>query len=130
MANFHIQMTAGKQYSLAELESKLRFNSNFDFCSRVEHRFDGADLLLLTFEQLFYRAHGTISLSVLLTESCNLQTADLIASGGGDGWSWSGGACRSFAKEAAVILTSCGFSDLNPEPEDKLHQKIFNYFFD
>ena len=35
MANFHIQMTAGKQYSLAELESKLRSNSNFDFCSRM-----------------------------------------------------------------------------------------------
>ena len=130
MATFHVQMTAKKQHPLSILEEQLCISRNYEFCSKAEYSLAGSTVLLLTFEQYFCRAGGTISLSVLLTESGDQQTADLIATGGGEGLSWSGGACRSFVKEVAEILASCGFADTNPEPEEKLHKKIFNYFFD
>ena len=130
MATYHIQMTAQKQYPLSHLEEQLRTSCNYSFCSKAEHSLSCSALLLLIFEQYFYRSSGTISLSILLTETGNQQTADLIASGGGEGLSWSGGACRSFAKEAAAILSSCGFTNTTPEPEEKPYKKILNYFFD
>lgn len=130
MATFHIQMAAQKQYSLPELEQSLRANRNFEFCTRTEQTFDDAAVLLLVFEQIFIRASGTISLTVLLTEKGDQQTADLIATGGREGLSYSFGACRSFVREAAAILEPLGFSALNPEPEKKLHQKVLDYLFD
>lgn len=130
MAVYQIQMTAQKQDDLTELEHALCSNQNFEFLCRTERSLTDSHILLLAFEQTFMRAGGTISLSVLFTETGEQQTADLIASGGGEGLGFSGGSCRSFVKEAAAILASYGFTDINPEPEEKLHQKILNYFFD
>ena len=129
MATFHIKMAAQKQYSLSALTEQLDSNRNFDSCGKSEHHFSDSHVVLLVFEQYFVRASGTISLSVLLTESGNQQTADLIATGGGDGLSWSGGACRSFAKDCAKILEAFGFRDLDPEPETKV-SKLLNFFMD
>ena len=129
MATFHIKMAAQKQYSLSALTEQLDNNPDFDSCSKTEHHFSDSHVVLLVFEQYFVRASGTISLSVLLTETGDQQTADLIATGGGEGLSWSGGACRSFAKDCAKILQTCGFWDLDPEPETKV-SKLLNFFMD
>jgi len=130
MASFHIKMTAQKQMTLSKLENHLRSNSNAEFLSRAEYQFGDSHVLLLVFEEYYYRASGTISLTVLLIEHTDNQTAEIIASGGGEGTNFSFGACRSFAKSCMKVLENCGFAGSDPEPEKKLTKRVLEYFID
>ena len=116
--------------SLEQLEEKLRETLQCDFQTSVVHSSPHMEVRLLVFEQYFYRASGTISLSVLLTQTNETQTIDLISSGGGEGLSYTFGACRSFVEEFAAHLESYGFHDPDPEPNKSIVSKLFHYFVD
>jgi len=66
---------------------------------------------LLSFEKYFMRNGSYASLTVLLTENGNVQTADIIGSGGGEGiFNLSWGANSDFADMAERVLSKNGFA--------------------
>jgi len=65
----------------------------------------------LSFEKFFMRAANYCSVTVVLTEYGQNQTAYIVASGGGNGGvNFSHGANRKFATECAEVLESFGFT--------------------
>ena len=131
MAVFHMEMKSTGGIPLSEPEAQFRkpiYDCECVF--GITRALPNGEMRLLVFEQYFYRAKGTITLTLQLTDAEGTQTADLVASGGGEGLSYSFGACRSFVKWAAGILQDYGFRDTNPEPERNLPRKILDYFFD
>ena len=65
---------------------------------------------LLSFERYYWRNESTASLTIMLTEHDNIQTADVIASAGGRGiFNISRGANSDFAQDASDILERHGF---------------------
>ena len=79
--------------------------------AHLEHTAGDVQSVLLVYERYYARVSGYASLTILLTEHGQTQTADLISSGGGDGYlNLSLGANRSFAKEYAKALEECGFT--------------------
>lgn len=129
MAVHHIQMTAVKEKELSELHALLEKELQIEFLCKVEHQPDSIKLMLLVGEDIFLRAQGTISLTVLLLEKDSIQTAEIISSGGGEGHSFAFGANRSFAKYCEKALETCGFRNTAPAPKKKL-PKILQYFTD
>ncbi len=127
MAIHHIQMQAVKQMDLPEILTRLEKELQIEALCKTEHTLDGAELLLLIFEDIFLRAQGTISLTVLLLEKDGLQTAEIISSGGGEGHSFAFGANRSFASYCEKALQGCGFQNTEPEPEKK-KSNIWEFF--
>ena len=129
MAVHHIQMTAVKEKELPEIHALLEKELQIEFPCKIEHQPDNSKLLLLVGEDIFIRAQGTISLTVLLLEKDGIQTAEIISSGGGEGLSFAFGANRSFATYCEKTLETCGFRNTAPEPERKL-PKILQFFTD
>lgn len=130
MAVHHIQMQAVKQMELPEIHAHLEKELQIEFLCKVEHQPDSTKLMLLVGEDLFLRAQGTISLTVLLLEKDSTQTAEVISSGGGEGISFAFGANRSFAKYCEKALECCGFHNTAPEPPKNKLQKMFQIFTD
>ena len=129
MAVHHIQMTAIKEKELPEIQALLEKELQIEFPCKIEHQPDSTKLMLLVGEDIFLRAQGTISLTVLLLEKDGIQTAEIISSGGGEGLSFAFGANRSFAAYCEKALQTCGFRNTAPEPEKKL-PKILQFFTD
>ncbi len=129
MAVHHIQMTAVKEKELPEIHALLEKELQIEFLCKVEHQSGSTKLILLVGEDIFLRAQGTISLTVLLLEKDGIQTAEIISSGGGEGLSFAFGANRSFATYCEKALETCGFRNTAPEPEKKL-PKILQFFTD
>lgn len=74
--------------------------------------FDGCEVALLVFERFYWRNGSYANLTVLLTETEEEQTADIVGSGGGEGlFNLSWGANSDFARAAESILAENGFSE-------------------
>jgi len=87
-----------------EYDTELVYQTKKDFA-------DGA-AVLLSFEKYYLRNGSYASLALLLTQKGEIQTADIVASGGGEGilnLSW--GANDSFAGKAVKILNKYGFTE-------------------
>jgi len=87
-----------------EYDAELVYQTQKDFA-------DGA-AVLLSFEKYYLRNGSYASLALLLTQKGEIQAADIVASGGGEGilnWSW--GANDSFAGKAVKILNKYGFAE-------------------
>ncbi|MGN0804367.1 MAG: DUF6054 family protein [Candidatus Coproplasma sp.] len=70
-------------------------------------------VVLLCFEQYYFRCSNYVSLTVMLVDSEDEQEATIIGFGGGGGWlniSW--GANKSFADNAVNILSKFGFTEI------------------
>lgn len=70
-------------------------------------------VLLLCFEEYYFRCSNYVALSVMITESDMYQEAVVAGMGGGDGLaniSW--GANKSFADRAKNILVRLGFKEI------------------
>ncbi len=99
-----------KEKEIAEIAEEIR-SMNASLILERQRYFDGAAVILLTFEKYYIRSDGYASLTVMLAEDGPVQTADIICSGGGEGilgLSW--GANRSFADMAVRILEQNGFT--------------------
>ena len=75
-----------------------------------EEPVQNSSVLLLCFEQYYFRASNYVSLSVLLSDEAGQARAVIVGSGGGDGLlniSW--GANRAIAKKAQRVLEENGF---------------------
>lgn len=70
-------------------------------------------VVLLCFEQFYFRCSSYVALSIMLIEDEEYQEAVIAGFGGGDGLaniSW--GANKSFACKAAKILGELGFEEV------------------
>ena len=73
-----------------------------------------AFVMLLSFERYYWRNGSYASLTVMLTDDGQMQTADIVGSGGGEGlWNFSYGANAEFADMAVEVLQEYGFQEKN-----------------
>lgn len=94
----------------AVIKQELDFDS--DLLYETKKYFGEDSTMLLCFEKYFMRNGSYASLTVMLAEKGGVQTADIIATGGGSGIlniSW--GANDSFAEKAVKLLKKYGFEE-------------------
>ena len=105
-----IRMT--KNGGIAEAAKRLASELDAEFVNRSEHHSGEMDCILLSFERLFpWRGSGYTALTVLLTQTGEQSTADIIGMGGGEGLlNISFGANRKLATMAAEVLERAGFT--------------------
>ncbi len=111
MAATTLQMTANKQFTLQEIHQAIHYIEGAEMVSQVLQTIHDVTILSLVYEKFYFRTSSYASISVVLTEYGNEQTACIAASGGGTGISnitW--GANGSFAKSCVQALKSCGFT--------------------
>ena len=91
---------------------KKEFEYDTEPVYETKKGFANGAVAMLSFEKYYLRNGSYASLTIMLTENDNVQTADIVASGGGEGilnWGW--GANDSFAGKAVKILNKYGFTE-------------------
>lgn len=105
-----IKMTGRGAAGIQEMAKALKEALRDELISESWRSLDGASVVLLSFEKYFFRNGSYASLTVMLTETADTQTADIIGSGGGEGlFNISWGANADFADMAADLLQRYGF---------------------
>lgn len=92
--------------------AKKEFEYDAELVYQIKKDFSDGAVVMLSFEKYYLRNGSYASLALLLTQTGGIQTADIVASGGGGGilnWSW--GANDSFAGKAAKILKKYDFEE-------------------
>ena len=111
MAGATIRMTAAKQHTLQDIRRKLQAIDGAEHISTTEYTVNGVAVWVLAYEKYYFRTGSYASVTVVLTEHDQQQTACVVASGGGDGMvNLSYGANRNFAKTCVEALEGCGFA--------------------
>lgn len=118
MAGATIRMTANKQNTLQEIHEKIHYIEGTEQISKSVQTINDVVIWMLAYEKYYFRTGSYASVTIVLTEHGQEQTACVVASGGGGGIvNHSLGANRNFAKACVQVLESCGFSiiesDLN-----------------
>lgn len=112
MSSVLIRMNGNKDVDIQELAEALEHEINAELVSESSRNMDGVCVVLLSFEKLFLRNGSYASLTVMLTEYEDMQTADIVGSGGGEGiFNISWGANSDFAEMAAEVLQRYGFEE-------------------
>ena len=110
MSGACIKMIRNKQTTIQHISNIIKNDINAELVSESLRTSDSMNVILLTFEKYYFRNGSYASLSVMLTESSDFQTADIIGSGGGEGlFNFSLGANSNFAEITANILEQNGF---------------------
>lgn len=129
MAGATICMKAVRQYTLQEIHEKIHYIKGAEQISKSVQTVGGVTIWTLAYEKYFFRASSYTSLTVVLTEHGQEQTACVVASGGGAGMvNHSLGANRNLAKACVRVLESCGFavteSDLDTGDKSLLEKLV------
>lgn len=129
MAGATIHMTAKKQYSLQEIHEKIHYIEGAEQISKSAQTINDVTIWTLAYEKYFFRTSSYTSVTVVLTEHGQEQTACIIASGGGGGiFNLSYGSNRNLAEACVRVLKLCGFtvieSDLDTQGKG-LFEKLF-----
>lgn len=120
MAGATITMKADKQKTLQEIHAEIHYIVDAEQISKTEQIVGGVTIWTLAYEKYFFRTGSFTSVTVVLTEHENEQTACVIASGGGTGMvNHSLGANRRFAKECVEKLEGCGFTMVSSDLDRK-----------
>ena len=85
MAGATITMKADKQKTLQEIHAEIHYIVDAEQVSKTEQTVNGVTIWTLAYEKYFFRTGSFTSVTVVLTEHENEQTACVIASGGGTG---------------------------------------------
>ncbi len=114
MPSIHMSLTCGeKRKNVFELGEQIKTelnNKGAEFLCESEKLLGAAAVYFLAFERYYFRNGSYASLSVMLTESGEEQTADIVGSGGGEGiFNIGWGANTNFAEMAADVLRKNGF---------------------
>lgn len=105
-----VHMSAKKQMSLQEINSKINKIQGIKQVSKTEQTINDVIIWTLVYEMFFMRAGGYASLTVVFTEHDGVQTACIVGSGGGRGVvNVSFGANRNCAELCEKALQECGF---------------------
>ncbi len=112
MSSVNIKMKGDKSKEIKQLAGILKGEINAELVCDSRRCLDDVSVILLSFEKYYMRNGSYASLTVMLTESENAQTADIIGSGGGEGiFNISWGANSEFADMAERVLYRYGFSE-------------------
>lgn len=118
MAGSTTHMTAVKQTSFQEIHEKIHYIEGAELVSKTAQNINDVKIWTLVYEKYYFRTGGYTSVTIVLTEHGQEQTACVVSSGGGAGMANNSlGANRNFAKACVQVLERCGFtvkdSDLN-----------------
>lgn len=120
MAGTTITMKTNKRKTLQEIHAEIHYIVDAEQVSKTEQTVNGVTIWTLAYEKYFFRTGSFTSVTVVLTEHENEQTACVIASGGGTGMvNHSLGANRRFAKECVEKLEGCGFTMVSSDLDRK-----------
>lgn len=120
MAGATIRMTTEKQHSLQEIHEKIRYIEGAEQISKTAQVINDVVIWTLAYEKYYFRTGSYTSMTVVLTEHEQAQTACVVASGGGGGIvNHSYGANRNLAKECVQVLEKCGFTIVESDLEMK-----------
>ena len=112
MSSVNIKMKRDKSKEIKQLAGILKGEINAELVCDSRRSLDDVSVILLSFEKYYMRNGGYASLTVMLVESEDAQTADIIGSGGGEGiFNISWGANSEFAEMAERVLYRYGFSN-------------------
>lgn len=110
MGSVNITMRGNHSKSIKEISAALIREISAELIAESRRSYDNVHIDLLSFEKYYMRNGSYASLTVLLTEDEEKQTADIIGSGGGEGiFNFSWGANSDFADMAERILSRNGF---------------------
>ena len=111
MAGATVRMTSKKQNTLQAIHEKIHYIEGAEQISKSESVINGVTIWTLAYEKYFFRTGSYASVTVVLTEFEEEQTAFVVAAGGGDGIvNISYGANRNFANACVLALEECGFT--------------------
>lgn len=105
-----IKMWGEKTIGIHELADIFKKEIHAELVSENWRNMNGLSIVLLSYEKYYFRTGSYASLAVMLTETEDRQTADVIGYGGGEGMlgiDW--GANSNFAKRAEELLLQNGF---------------------
>ena len=129
MAGTKIYMTAERKHALSDIHAKIHYIKGAEQVFHQEMCFDNTVVLLLVYEKYFFRVNSYATLTVLLTEQGETQTAQIVSSGGGNSMSnISLGANQRFAKKCVQALEEAGFS-VDAENSDALPKGLLERHF-
>ena len=119
MAGATVYMTTKKQSTLQEIHEVIHCIELAEQVSKHTQVINDVIIWTLTYEKYFLRNNSYTSVTIVLTEYGQEQTACVVSSGGGEGMlNCSYGSNREFAESCVQALESCGFevvtSDLDP----------------
>ena len=116
MAGATIRMTASKQMTLQEIHEKIHYIEGAEQISKSVQTINDVTIWTLVYEKFYFRVGSYTSLTVVLTEHGQKQTACIVAAGGGEGVvNYSYGANRNFAKSCVQALELCGFTAMDSD---------------
>lgn len=129
MAGTSIQMIAEKKISLQEINRKIRNISGGEQVSNFTQRINDVEIMTLVYEKYYLRTGSFTSVTIVLTEYGEEQTACVVSSGGGEGLvNFSMGANRNFAKACVQELKACGFVAMNSELNSRSKGIVERFF--
>ncbi|MGM9630535.1 DUF6054 family protein [Butyricicoccus sp.] len=112
MSSVSIRLHGNNATGIEALANALKKEIDAELIAESWRSLNGVRVVLLSFERYFFRNGSYASLTVLLTESEDMQTADIIGSGGGEGlFNISWGANSDFAEMAAELLRKYDFCE-------------------
>ena len=116
MAGATIHMTANKQRTLQEIHKKIHYIEGAEQISKSAQIINDVTIWTLVYEKFYFRVGSYTSVTVVLTEHEQKQTACIVAAGGGECVvNYSYGANRNFAKSCVQVLESCGFTAMDSD---------------
>lgn len=127
MAGATIRMAAKMQEPLQEIHRRIHGIEGAEQISQSEQIINDVIIWTLSYEKYYFRTGSYTSVTIVLTQHGQEQTACVVATGGGVGVvNHSYGANRNFAKACVMELQSCGFeiveSDLDMEGRNLLER--------
>ena len=127
MAGTTITMKTNKRKTLQEIHAEIHYIVDAEQVSKTEQTVNGVTIWTLAYEKYFFRTSSFHSVTVVLTEQEDEQTACIVSSGGGTGMvNHSYGANRRFARECMEKLEACGFTVVSSDLD---RQGIAERFF-
>lgn len=119
MGSVNKKMRGNGTVNIQRLADLLKDQIDAELISENWRGLDGFNVVLLSFERLFFRNGSYASLAILLTEYGDMQTADIVASGGGEGlFNISWGANSDFADMASALLEENGFEEEETDEDE------------
>lgn len=113
MSSVHIKMykmNGCNEKTIEDLADTLKMEMDAELVAESRRNPGEAKTILLSFERFFFRNGSYAGLTIMLTEYGNMQTADIIGFGGGEGiFNISLGANSKLANTAAKLLLNCDF---------------------
>lgn len=111
MAGRSLKMTRIGHNDIVDISNNFKKELNSDLVFENWRYVNDVRIINLTFEKFYWRTGGYAGLTILLTESNLIQTADVVGFAGGEGiFNLNMGVNNDFVENAKKVLSKQGFS--------------------